>query len=387
MRSFLFISVLGVWATSSVRASCDDLRSTLSSPLTGDTTLELFGDADCPILEDNELEEFTVEGGTLTLTGPSTTKFTNLKFTIMDQAGLIFDYDTTEFGPNLGYEQEDSFGGFMVQVLSGGSVEFLGEMAATGLANMRSVFYNEAGGNIEFADNAVFDDIGTNVFRSNLGRLRFYGDATFTNNIYLAIDNEGGSVRINGEATFIENGRSFDGHSGGGFSNTDGGTAIFRGPAVFSSNACDESGGGVYNGEGSKMTFYQKTGLYDNWSKDGNGGGMDNRGELKFRGAVWATGNRCAESGGGISTGNEGTTTFYGWVTIQSNDAGTTGGGMSTYVVGSSEGGSVIEFRKPARVDISINEKTGDELGCNSVYVDDTSSIVGFNVDDVCEES
>ncbi|CAB1096580.1 unnamed protein product [Ectocarpus sp. CCAP 1310/34] len=85
------------------RASCDDLRSALSSPLTGDTTLELSGDADCPILEDNELEEFTVEGGTLTLTGPSTTKFTNLKFTIMDQAGLIFDYDTTEFGPNLGY--------------------------------------------------------------------------------------------------------------------------------------------------------------------------------------------------------------------------------------------------------------------------------------------
>ncbi|CAB1096579.1 unnamed protein product [Ectocarpus sp. CCAP 1310/34] len=282
----------------------------------------------------------------------------------------------------------------MVQVLTGGSVEFLGEMAATGLANMRSVFYNEAGGSIE---------------------LRFYGDATFTNNIYLAIDNDGGSVRINGEATFVENGRSFDGHSGGGFSNTDGGIAIFRGPALFSSNTCDEDGGGVYNGEGSKMTFrgpalfssntcdedgggvyngegskmtfYQRTELYDNWSKDGHGGGMDNRGELKFRGAVRATGNRCAESGGGISTGNGGTTTFYGWVTIQSNDAGTTGGGMSTYVVGSSDGGSVIEFRKPARVDISINEKTGDELGCNSVYVDETSSIIGFNVDDVCEES
>lgn len=37
----------------------------------------------------------------------------------------------------------------MVQVMSGGSVEFTGEMMATGLNNMRSVFYNEAGGSIE----------------------------------------------------------------------------------------------------------------------------------------------------------------------------------------------------------------------------------------------
>ena len=43
----------------------------------------------------------------------------------------------------------DNFGGFMVQVLSGGSVEFTGEMAATGLRNMRSVFSNNVGGSIE----------------------------------------------------------------------------------------------------------------------------------------------------------------------------------------------------------------------------------------------
>ena len=47
----------------------------LSLPLSGDTTLELSSAAiDCDILEDNELEEFIIEGGTLTLTGPSTTK-------------------------------------------------------------------------------------------------------------------------------------------------------------------------------------------------------------------------------------------------------------------------------------------------------------------------
>lgn len=56
------------------RADCDDLRNLLSSSLSGDTTLELTGDVDCPILENNDLEEFAVDGGTLTLTGLSTTK-------------------------------------------------------------------------------------------------------------------------------------------------------------------------------------------------------------------------------------------------------------------------------------------------------------------------
>ena len=37
----------------------------------------------------------------------------------------------------------------MVQVMSGGSVEFTGEMAATGLENTRSVFWNDVDGSIE----------------------------------------------------------------------------------------------------------------------------------------------------------------------------------------------------------------------------------------------
>ena len=56
------------------RAECDDLRNALSSPLSGDTTLELPGDTNCPFVERGEMEEFVVDGGTLTLTGPSTTK-------------------------------------------------------------------------------------------------------------------------------------------------------------------------------------------------------------------------------------------------------------------------------------------------------------------------
>lgn len=46
-------------------------------------------------------------------------------------------------------EVEDDYGGFMVQVMSGGEVEFAGEFSATGLENMRSVFYNDVDGSIE----------------------------------------------------------------------------------------------------------------------------------------------------------------------------------------------------------------------------------------------
>ena len=37
------------------------------------------------------------------LPNPASGRFTNLKFTVMDSAGLIFDFDETEFGPNHGY--------------------------------------------------------------------------------------------------------------------------------------------------------------------------------------------------------------------------------------------------------------------------------------------
>ncbi|CAN0007382.1 unnamed protein product [Scytosiphon promiscuus] len=311
-------------------------------------------------------------------------------FTVMDGAGLIFDFDMTEFGPNLGYEYEDDYGGYMVEVMSGASLEFTGEMTATGLGNMRSVFYNEADGSIEFASNAVFEDIGTSVFRLNYGRLRFYGDATFTNIRYIAIDNNGGTVRINGDALFTNIGYAFNGNSGGAFGNFNGGTAIFRGLSTFDGNECDESGGAVLNGQDSKMTFYKKASFYDNRCKNGNGGAVDNRGELKFRGAVNMTGNQAVETGGGIATHLGGTTTFYGWTTIQSNFVQLTGGGMSVF----SE--SAVEFLKPSRVDVSLNYKTEydpdanvaqAETGCNQIYVDETSQLIGYEVEDVCDES
>ena len=50
---------------------------------------------------------------------------------------------------SLVQEREDSYGGSMVKVLSGGSVEFTGELTATGLDNIRSVFFIEVDGSIE----------------------------------------------------------------------------------------------------------------------------------------------------------------------------------------------------------------------------------------------
>ncbi|CAN0101526.1 unnamed protein product [Laminaria digitata] len=40
---------------------------------------------------------------------------------------------------------------------------------------------------VRFKDDALFDDNG-NVFRSDLGTLKFRGDTVFKNNFYLAID-------------------------------------------------------------------------------------------------------------------------------------------------------------------------------------------------------
>ena len=55
------------------RAACDELQN-LPLPLSEDSILVLSSDAiDCAVVEDDQLEEFVIEGGTLTLTGPSTT--------------------------------------------------------------------------------------------------------------------------------------------------------------------------------------------------------------------------------------------------------------------------------------------------------------------------
>lgn len=59
------------------RGDCDELKS-IALPLSGDTTITLSGDQVCDLPETDPdeqeiLELLVIEGGTLTLTGPSTT--------------------------------------------------------------------------------------------------------------------------------------------------------------------------------------------------------------------------------------------------------------------------------------------------------------------------
>lgn len=379
MKAFYFGAAGLLVAASVARAECEDLQN-LSLPLSGDTTLELSSAAiDCAIVDVDQLEEFVIEGGTLTLTGPSTTTFSNMRFTVMDGASLIFDFPMTEFGPSVSGRQDD-YASIMLNVMSGGSAKFTGEMTADRVGNMESVFGNAVDGSIEFASRAVFDNCNANVFLHNYGSLRFRGDATFISNEYIVISNEGGTLRVDGDTVFEGNGRSFDGHNGGAISNTDGGKAIFHGHATFTNNWCDIDGGALFNGPDSKITFYKKAGFYDNTCRGGDGGAVDNHGgNIKFRGSVVATGNQANSDGGGISTADGGTTTFYGWTTIQSNKSFLGAGGLSVYKSTSqSEGGSVVTFRRSNKIRISDNES---ERGCNNVFVEETSELIGYDAD------
>ncbi len=48
--------------------------------------------------------------------------------------------------------------------------------------------------------------------------------------------------------------------------------------------------------------------------------------------------------------------------------------------------GSTVEFLKPARVDVSLNEVLDEtEVGCNQIYVDDTSELIGYKAEDICD--
>lgn len=47
-----------------------------------------------------------------------------------------------------------------------------------------------------------------------------------------------------------------------------------------------------------------------------------------------------------------------------------------------------MEFRKPSKVDIQLNEalEPQDE-GCNEVYLDETSELIGYEGEDICQAS
>lgn len=49
----------------------------------------------------------------------------------------------------------------------------------------------------------------------------------------------------------------------------------------------------------------------------------------------------------------------------------------------------VMEFRKPSRVRVSLNEVSEPEKAgaCNQVFLDGTSELIGYEADDVCDPS
>ncbi|CAM9295269.1 unnamed protein product [Scytosiphon promiscuus] len=342
---------------------------------------------DCPSNDDaEELPFITIESGkTLTVkSSESFVRFVNLRFIVEEDATLIFDMPVTRVGPNSG--QSEGAGDFVFDVAEGGTLTFNGKFRASKVDNVRSVFYNR--GSIEFKDDSLFNNNG-NVFRSNEGTIKFRGDAVFKNNFYLAIDNDGPDsfVRFSKTATFQDNAGSFDGAWGCAIDN--GGTAIFRGDAVFLDHGCDE--GAAVSNTG-KMRFYGKAYFSDNRNSRDTGGGVINRGnfdtglagDLVFKGAVQFNRN-IAEIGGGIAV-TDGTVEFKKGVTFDGNAAEQTGGALAVTGDGS------VTFKKPDKLWISDNTLLANSFypdpitGCSLAYVEDGATITGFDVDDVCEE-
>ncbi|CAM9285686.1 unnamed protein product [Laminaria digitata] len=245
-----------------------------------------------------------------------------------------------------------------------------------------------------FKSDTLFNNNG-NVFRSNLGTLKFRGDSIFKNNWWLALDNEGKDayVRFSKTATFDNNAGSFDGAGGCGVANGEG-TVIFRGDANFLNHRCGE-GAAVLNG--GKMTFYGKAYFDDNKSFNDWGGGVRNTaGNLLFKGAVQFNNNE-AEYGGGIAvTGGE--VTFNKAVQFDTNGADFSGGAFALTFGGPygtlnpEVGPGVLTFKKPDVVRVSdnfvVDRQNKDEpvTRCTLGYVQEGTTLVGFDFDDVCVE-
>eukprot|EP00904_Undaria_pinnatifida_P009446 jgi/Undpi1/5631/HiC_scaffold_2.g00906.m1 len=380
--------------STAVRSECDDVDEYFGDVSSvSEIDLGTVIRVDCPANDDGGyLEEILIESGK-TLTIKSTqdfVRFVNVRFTVEEGAELIFDMPVTRFGPNSGDNEGGS--GYMLDVAAGASVMFTGKFRGSKVDNVYSMFYNT--GTIDFKGDTLFINNG-NVFRSNLGTLKFRGDSVFKNNRWLALDNgsEDAFVRFSKTATFDNNAGGFDGAGGCGVAN-EGGTVIFRDDANFQNHNCDE-GAAVLN-EG-KMTFYGKAYFNDNINfRDWGGGVRNNAGTLLFKGAVQFNNNE-AEYGGGIAV-TGGDVTFNKGVTFDTNGADYNGGAFSLTYGGPygtpnpDIGPGVMTFKKPEVVRASGNflvySQYNDEpvTGCTLGYVEEGTTLVGFDFDDVCVE-
>ncbi|CAM9102353.1 unnamed protein product [Ascophyllum nodosum] len=135
------------------------------------------------------------------------------------------------------------------------------------------------------------------------------------------------------------------------------------------------------------MRFYGKARFTDNTNFNSWGGGVVNDdGTLVFEAAVKFINNK-AEIGGGIAvTGGE--VTFEKAVKFDSNVATENGGAFAVTVGGEFDSDPTpgsLTFEKSSAVRYTGNEAPVN--ACNLAYVEDGTTLVGFDVDDVCLEN
>ncbi|CAM9742818.1 unnamed protein product [Laminaria digitata] len=145
------------------------------------------------------------------------------------------------------------------------------------------------------------------------------------------------------------------------------------------------------------MTFYGKAYFNDNTNlRDWGGAARNINGNLLFKGAVQFNRNE-AEYGGGIAV-TGGDVTFRKAVKFDTNGADFSGGAFALTFGGPfgtpdpEIGPGVMTFEKPEVVreadNFIVDSQFNDEpvTGCTLGYVQEGTTLVGFDFDDVCVE-
>ncbi|CAM9193422.1 unnamed protein product [Choristocarpus tenellus] len=359
--------------TSCVGTTCEAECSAVASlqvpfPMTGDMEISVPSTVSCDTVYD-----LHVQGGTLTLAG-SQANFKKIRFIVYDGATIVFDIDTATFGPSP--TNEDDSSGYMLWVLSGGTIKFTGDVEATGVEDVRSFIGNW--GEIDFAGTTSFVE-NENVIRSNFGgSIRFGGRSDFINNKFLALSNldsddgQGGNVVFEEKAYFENNAFSFNGVSGGAVFNCDVCTTTFMKNAIFREHDIDEGAGGVANR--GTMTFEKNAKFILNNANDGAGGGAVNTGDMVFNGDALFKDNTVQNSGGGLYN-DGGAVTFNARAKFLRNTAEEGNGGGIVNING---GGITFAGGVPIFTD---NVATAGN--CANIYNESPSTVTG-TVGDIC---
>eukprot|EP00904_Undaria_pinnatifida_P008960 jgi/Undpi1/5194/HiC_scaffold_2.g00477.m1 len=385
-RYWAMLALVTATVFSTASAACVDIEQYLDipSPMTGDLEINLdeVDTIECVEIEvageanANLLETVVVDGGTLTLKSVNNVGFVDIAFTVINEGNLVFDMPKTKFGPNNEGAHRGSYGSSTVTVEAGASVTFEGKVVAKEVTNVFNLLQNA--GSMEFKKRVLFQD-GGSVLTGNTGVVKFRADATFKDNRYYSLENEGSAyVRFSKDAFFDDNAYNLDGASGCSVVNRDQSKISFRGESTFKNNNCREASA-VYN-EGD-ITFYGKAYFNDNAGENHGAGARNVDGTMSFKAAAQFN-NNFAEyeyTGGGIYV-RGGDVVFSKAVTFDGNTADS----GSAFAV---DGGS-LTFKKPeaviSRNAITYDNTFSDDLNCTFGEVSDEGTVIGFSGDDVC---